>query len=232
LDRIVSVAQAPRMLGVAFLLLPYAALLVGLDVAARYGELTDQHLPVQFFLSQDGSFGEYFEYALMLAMACLLLAMGVDQRKPFFVGFAFLFVVLTADNALQIHEALGAQLAPLLPEFSIIAAHHIGEILVFAAIAAIWAFAVFASLLAADPESLRDAAILSSLVFAIAVFGVVFDAFTAMEGHSQAAIQIFAFLEDGGEFVMIMVSFFIICGMFERDKALGLDLEVVSPIKA
>ena len=51
-----EICRAPALRIAALLVLPYAGVLVGLDVAARYGELTGAHLPYQFFLSQDLGF--------------------------------------------------------------------------------------------------------------------------------------------------------------------------------
>ena len=100
-----DLVQSPAFRHAALLILPYAGLLVGLDIASRYGELTGALLPRDFMLSQDRSLGEYLEYGLMTAMAIMLLRMWRRDGSPLYLVNAILFVVLTLDNALEIHEA-------------------------------------------------------------------------------------------------------------------------------
>ena len=75
-----------------FCIIPYACVLVGLDVAAHYGDATGAALPVQFFMSQDGSFAEFLEYALTAASAVLLFVLWLRSRALVYLTRAILFV--------------------------------------------------------------------------------------------------------------------------------------------
>ena len=217
-DRARYALTSPGVRIVVFFLFPYAALLVGLDVAARYGEVTDQHLPVEFFLSQDRSFGEYLEYALMLSMAAMLLISGSRHSRKVYTIFGTLFLVLSADNALELHEQLGDLFAVLMPATPGLAPHHVAESVVFACVGSILAAGLAIGFLDADATSLIDAAILTTLVAVIAFFGVAVDALTAMDNNTLAETQVLAFIEDGGEFATIIVTFLTVIGIFERER--------------
>ena len=54
---------------------PWAGVIVGMDMAAHYGDATGAALPVELFISQDHSFGEYLEYALTASSAAMLFIM-------------------------------------------------------------------------------------------------------------------------------------------------------------
>lgn len=218
LERLWFIICAPSVRLAAFFLFPYAALLVGLDVAARYGELTGQYLPVQFFLSQDRSFGEFLEYAVMLSMAVMLFAVGARGGHRIYVIFGALFLFLTADNALEVHENAGAALAFLFPQGLVLEPHHIAEGLIFAGIGIGLILSAVFGLREADAKTRYDAMIMLGLIGAVAFFGVVVDVLTSLGGQSNTSIQILAFVEDGGEFAMILISFLAILGMYERER--------------
>ena len=210
----------------ALLILPYAGVLVGLDVAARYGEVTGAYLPAQFMLSQDLSFGEYLEYALMLATAALLFLLWRGEKaSPVYLVFAVLFVVLTADNAFEVHEKFGFWIAPLMPQGLPIEPHHLGEPVLFALIGLLWLAGMTHALRASRPRATVHALILTGCIGATAFFGIVVDEIVVFGAHTEAMTQIQAFVEDGGEFAMIILTFLLTTAIFEierrRARALG-----------
>jgi len=206
---------APSFRTAALLVLPYAGLLVGMDIATRYGELTNALLPRPFLLSQDQSLGEYLEYSLMSAMAVMLFLMWRRDRSSIYLVNALLFFVLTLDNAFELHEKFGFWIAPLLPHNLPIAAHHIGEPLMFAIIGIVWATGLALSLRASRVDPVLNSLVLVGCIAATAFFGIFVDAVVSYGPHSGAMIETEAFIEDGGEFAMIILAFLLTVSMFD-----------------
>ena len=206
---------APAFRNAALLILPYACLLVGMDIATRYGELTDALLPRPFLLSQDQSLGEYLEYSLMSAMAIMLLLMWLRERASIYLVNALLFIVLTFDNALEVHEKFGFWIAPVLPQDMPIAAHHLGEPVMFALIGIVWAAGLALSLRASRIDPVLNSLVLVGCIAATAFFGIFVDAVVSYGPHSDVMIETEAFIEDGGEFAMIILAFMLTVSMFD-----------------
>jgi hypothetical protein len=209
---------APALRIAALLILPYAGVLVGLDVAARYGAVTGAALPAQFFLSQDLSFGEFLEYGLMLAMAAMLFLMWRRDRSPIYLVNALLFAVLTADNALELHEKFGFWVAPWMPQNLPIEPHHLGEPVLFAGIGAVWLAGLGLSLDASRARSLVNSLLLIGCIGATAFFGIFVDEVVVFGEHTEASTQVQAFIEDGGEFAMIVLAFLLTVAMFDTER--------------
>lgn len=210
---------AARALYVAALLvLPFAGVLVGLDVAARYGEITGAYLPYQFFLSQDQGFGEYLEYALMTAMAAMLLLLWRRDGSPIYLVNAVLFLVLAADNALEVHEKFGFAVARWMPQTLPIEPHHLGEPLLFAIIGGAWLVGLALSLKASRIRPVINSLLIAACVGGTAVFGIMVDEMVVYGPHTPAMTQVEAFIEDGGEFGMIVIAFLLTVAIFEVER--------------
>lgn len=212
---------ASRAWGKAMLfLMPYIGVLVGLDVAAHYGEITGAHLPAQFFLSQDHGFGECLEYAFTAAVAGMLFVLWRRAGGTAYLANAVLFVWLTADNAIEFHEGFGHWIAPSLPvpAGSPVAANDVGETLMFAGIGVLWLVGLWSSLRSARPRPAIYALMLATCIAAAAFFGVVVDMIVVWGEHTLALTEIETWLEDGGEFAMICASFFLMVGIYDVEK--------------
>lgn len=204
----------------AFFLLPYVGLLVGLDIAAHYGEITDAHLPAQFFLSQDHGFGEFLEYAFTASIAVMLFLLWRRTGAIAYLANAVLFAWLTADNAIEFHETFGHWIAPVLPvpAGSPVRANDVGEALMFGAVGALWIGGLWGSLRSARARPAIHALILAGCIVGAAFFGVVVDMAVVWGEHTRAAREIETWLEDGGEFAMICLSFFLAVAIFDSEK--------------
>jgi hypothetical protein len=217
-----EVALAPALRTAALLILPYAGVCIGLDVASRYGDVTGQALPVQFFLSQDHGFGEYLEYSLLLAVAAMLFLMWRRDRSPIYLVNAVLFVYLAADDAFEFHEQFGFWIAPalarILPANLPMAPHYFGEPLLFLGVCLAWLVALGFALRSSKPRPVVNSLILMGCIFMMAFFGIIVDAATDWGPHTVARTDIDAFVEDGGEFVMIIVSFLCTTAMYDIEK--------------
>lgn len=206
---------------VAFFLLPYAGVIAGMDVAAHYGSVTDALLPAQMYISKDEGFGEYLEYSLTAAAAVMLVLLWLRTRAGIYLVNALLFIYLTADNSLQFHEQFGHWIAPSMPQATPLPANDLGEMLLFALIGAAWLCSLLAALIRAELRPAAYALILAGGIAGAAFFGVVADAVTSWGNKSDYLITFEAWLEDGGEFVMIIATFLACCAIFDIERRRG-----------
>lgn len=211
-------AASPAWRHVAFFLLPYAGIVAGMDAAAHYGAVTGAPLPVQMFISQDGSFGEWIEYVSTSAVAVMLLVLWRRTRAGIYLVNALLFVYLTADNALQFHERFGHWVAPSLPHDMPLRANDLGEMVLFAVIGLAWIAALLTALRTARLRPAIHALILAGGVAGAAFFGVAADALTAWGDKSAGLIEFEAWLEDGGEFAMIVLTMLACTALFDVER--------------
>ncbi len=208
----------PAWRRIAFFLLPFAGVLVGLDAAAHYGELTDAPLPAQFFLSKDGGFGEFLEYSLTAATAVMLLLLWRRSRAGIHFVNSVLFVYLTADNSLEFHEHFGLWIASSMPQGLPLAPNDIGEMLLFATIGGAWFGALLLALRNAELRASAYSLILAAGIAGAACFGVIADAVTSWGSKSDFWIVLEAWIEDGGEFAMILLTFLAACAIFDIER--------------
>ncbi|MGX7896462.1 hypothetical protein [Tsuneonella sp. HG222] len=218
-----EILAAPALVRAALLILPYAGVLVGLDVASRYGDVTGQGLPAQFFLSQDWSFGECLEYALMAAVATMLFLMWRRDRSPILLVNALLFAYLATDNALEWHEQFGFWIAPalgaVLPSDLPMDVNYFGEPLLFGFVGVVWLTGLALSLRQSRPRPILQSLLIVGCIAGAAFFGIVVDAMTDWGPHTLLRTDTEAFIEDGGEFGMIILAFLLTTAMFDTDHA-------------
>jgi hypothetical protein len=199
---------------------PWAGVIVGMDLAAHYGDATGAALPVQLFISQDHSFGEYLEYSLTSSCAVMLFVMWRRLGGFAYLANAAMMVWLTIDNALEFHEAFGHWVAPFIPDpaNSPVHANDIGEMLFFAGVGGIWLAGLASALLSARPKAAVHSLYIAAGIFGAAVFGVLVDMFTSWGTHSIAQTDFRAWLEDGGEFAFINFTFLMVIAFFDAEK--------------
>lgn len=215
-----ELASVPSIRTAALFLLPYAGVLIGLDVAARYGELTGADLPRQFFLSYDRGFGEWFEYSLTTAVAVMLYVMWRRERIALYLANAVLFLWLTLDNALEFHERFGHALENLLPTMELpFAVHDIGEALSMIVIGGFWLAALWRCVQGAQLRPAIYALLLAGCIAGAAFFGIAVDIMTAWDGDATALLEAETFVEDAGEFAMICLAFLAMVGIYDLEKA-------------
>lgn len=215
-----EIARARSLRTAALFLLPYAGVLLGLDVAAHYGELTEAHMPVQFFLSSDGGFGEWLEYSLTFAIAVMLSAMWLWEGASVYLANAVLFAWLTLDNSLEIHERFGhafdAWFGKSVEGWPLpVAPNDIGEASLFVVIGFSWFVALCLSLRNARLRPAIESMILAGCVAGAAFFGVIVDLMVVWGKHTPFMLEFETFIEDGGEFGMICVTFLIAVALFD-----------------
>ena len=215
-----EVLASPAVRKAMFWLWPYVGVIVGLDVAAHYGDATGAALPVQFFISQDHSFGEFFEYSLTSACAVMLFLMWRRLGGMAYFANAAMMAWLTIDNAMEFHEAFGHWIAPALPvpASSPVHANDVGEMLFFAMIGAIWLAGLASALLSSRPKAAVHSLYIAGGIACAAVFGVLVDMMVTWGPHTLAQTDFQAWLEDGGEFAFINLTFLMVVAFFDAEK--------------
>ncbi len=207
-----------RALHIALMcVVPYACVLVGLDVAAHYGDATGAALPTQFFMSQDGSFAEFLEYSLTAASAVMLFVLWLRTRAMVYLTSAVLFVWMTLDNWGEVHEQLGFSFAADMPIFAWVPVHsnHLAETLVFGVIGLVWLAGMAVALRQADRRAAIHGVLIAMCIAGAAVFGVAVDMVTSWGEHTPGVLNLLAFIEDEGEFTMIVIMFALSVGIFD-----------------
>ncbi len=208
--------HTPALLHAGLVILPYAGVLMGLNVAAHYGAVTEAPLPVQFFLASDEGFGEWLEYALTFTIGAMLCLLWMRERHWAYLANAALFFWLTLDNKLQLHEIAGKWLGPWLEgRLPIpVEANHIGESLLFLAVGLVWGFGPWLSVRAAQFRPAFYSLLLAGCVAATAFFGVFVDLLVVWGERDPVQLGIVTFIEDGGEFSMILLTVFVMIAIW------------------
>ena len=214
---------APALPYVALLILPYAGLLLGLDIAAHYGALTHAPLPVEFYLSSDGGFGEWLEYALTGSIAVMLLLLWWRERDTAYLANSMLFAWLMIDNSAEIHERTGHWLAPWIENWNVlpVGANDIGEAALFLLIGLLWLGGLAASIRRARLRPMLHSLLLAGCVAGTALFGVIVDMMVVWGQQSATLHETETFIEDAGEFAMIILAFLIVAAIFDIERRRG-----------
>ncbi len=199
---------------------PWAGVIAGMDVAAHYGDATGAALPAQLFISQDRSFGEFLEYALTLSCAGMLFIMWRRLGAAAYLANAVMMVWLTIDNAAEFHEGFGHWISPMLPvpSGSPVQANDIGEMMFFAAVGGIWLAGLANALLSARPRAAVHSLYIAAGIASAAVFGVFVDMLVTWGPHTVAQTDFQAWLEDGGEFAFINLTFLLVVAFYDSEK--------------
>jgi hypothetical protein len=165
-----------------------------------------------YALDVDRSYSEVFQYIKFFWVGLLLAAVGWLVRAAVYGGWALLFVYLICDDALQVHERVGAWAVTMFPIPSALGlrAQDFGELAVSAS-AGLVLLAVIASLYPLSNTHAKNASKdLTLLMIVLVFFGVVFDLLhIAMDG--PVAGVLFGVMEDGGE--MIAASLMVAYGV-------------------
>lgn len=199
---------------------PYAGVIVGLDVAAHYGDATGAALPAQFFISQDHSFGEFFEYSLTASCAVMLFILWRRLGATAYLANAAMMVWLTLDNVMEFHEAFGHWAAPAIPMpvASPVAANDVGEMLFFALVGGFWLIGLASALFGAQVQAAARSLYIAAGIGCAAVFGVFVDMAVTWGPHTVAMLDFQTWLEDGGEFAFLNLTFLVVVAFFHAER--------------
>lgn len=165
-----------------------------------------------FSLEKDRGYSEIFQYVKEYWSALLLGLLAVRGHSFLYLIWSVLFFYLLLDDAVQIHEHLGALISS---KFSFHAMFHLravdfGELAVSAVAGLLFLIAIAINYRLGDRLSQKVSKYLIILLFALAFFGVAADMFHVLLS-SPFLDPILILVEDGGELVVMSL---IVCFVF------------------
>jgi hypothetical protein len=93
--------------------------------------------------------------------------------------------------------------------------HHLAESLVFGLVGLLWLAGMAVALRQADTRAAVYGTLIALCIAGAAVFGIVVDLVTSWGEHGPAVLNLLAFIEDEGEFAMILVMFALCVGIYD-----------------
>lgn len=189
-----------------FLLLLLAADLayIVLHLLLRLTPLLDNPL---LALTRDRGYPEFYQYVKVFWIILLLVMTGVTTRTAGYAAWVLLFVYLLLDDALQLHENLGVQLAASFGFVPLVGlrTQDLGELAVSAVSGTLLLGLISGSYLrGADPFRQASRRLLL-LVLVVVFFGVFVDMLHMMLNTGPTMDLVFEVIEDGGELVAMSV---------------------------
>lgn len=175
----------------------------------------------EWSVERDRGIPELFGYALLAVAVVGLVVLGRRRTRPVLHAWAATFGLILLDDQMMVHERGGRVLVRLLgspTEILGVRAQDVGELVVWAGIAALPLLAVVVLHRLSDLPTRRVSAALGVLLGGLVLFGVVFDQLHSMflDGLPVAG-PIAGALEDGGELaVMAVLAAFVIGLLRER----------------
>lgn len=172
-----------------------------MGIATAYGEFHGADLPGRLLVSHDGGYGERFEYLLTGIAGMIMLFVGWKTHVRAYLALAVLFGLLTADNALSLHENFGAWSAPIIKQAGITDnAQHYGEFAFMLCFGLFMLGVILAAEKSSDEQHRNRVLLMIMLVTCAAGFGVGMDMIdTILLTPGTAAVAISIFVEDAGE---------------------------------
>jgi hypothetical protein len=157
-------------------------------------------------LEADGGPAEIYQYVKEFwIIVCMVLAF-VSTRRAVYASWAFVFLFLLVDDAGKLHENVGAWLGQRygLPAVFGLRPDDMGELLFAGAVGLSTIAVVGVAVRRGTEQCRRISRDLFSLIFVLALFGVVVDMLhvVAYLGESLLA-QVLLVLEDGGEMIVM-----------------------------
>ena len=160
-----------------------------------------------FSIEAEQGYAEWFEYLMLAFIVINVARLAFTCRRPVYVAFLFIFVYALADNALAIHERLGAFLVDRLalpPAFGL-RGQDLGELATWALFGVpLLGFLCFA-LWRTEGRHRSVGLTLTGWFFVFAFFGGAVDMMHSLIRHQGAWERIAGFVEDGGEMAVIAV---------------------------
>ena len=160
-----------------------------------------------FVLGKDLGLAESYQYVKEYWII-LILAMMAWQRKKFvFAAWSMLFLFFLFDDMLQLHERAGHILVgyfDFVPAIGI-RAQDFGELTFTGVVASVFLLIIAVAYWRSDRESRQLSHHFIVLIIALVIFGVVFDMVQILFIDNHFWFDVFGFIEDGGEMLVMSV---------------------------
>jgi hypothetical protein len=133
-------------------------------------------------------------------------------KRPVYLAFVAIFVFVLLDDALELHERFGAQIATALEfrSFGGLRARDPAEVLVWIVVGIPLLGAAALAMARAPKEDRRNGVLLTGGLALLALFAVVADmAHEVLRNAFRGANDLFTLIEDGGE----QITLSLLCGL-------------------
>lgn len=177
-----------------------------------------------FAIDKDLGLGEAFQYAKELWIVLLLLWLVFKYGKKAFLSWSLLFTYLLLDDSLQFHERVGGLIPswlgipPLTFLVARLRAKDLGEIAFSLFFGLLFAFLIWWSYRSSPADIQIIFKNLLWMLAALVFLGIVLDGLDRLIGPKL--LKELAYLtEDGGEMVIMSVTFWYVYVLTEREKA-------------
>lgn len=157
----------------------------------------------------DRSYAELFQYLKEIWLVLLLVVTAWRSGMKGYLAWALVFVYMLLDDALMVHEKLGAAVAQSMSMHGVMGLRpqDMGELLVTCSFGLLLLIPLSVCMWRSPPAFYRASLHLMLLVLCIASFGVAVDMVHVMVGKQTILYPILGMLEDGGE--MIVMTFVV-----------------------
>jgi hypothetical protein len=165
-------------------------------------------------LGLDGGYPEIFGYAQVTAAAALLVLVHHRRPEPVYLAWSLVLLALLADDALTIHERVGAAVAPAIPISLGPRPQDGGELAVWAGMGAVLLAVIVVAWRRSDRAARGDSGRMLLLVALLGFFGFGVD-WLHLSLSGQGA-EIAGIVEDGGELMTISAILSYVLALFLR----------------
>lgn len=199
----------PGALLLLFLLLSVDCAFIVIHVATRIERnLLDATLQLNYDLlsiTTDGGYPELYQYVKYFWVILLTLYLARVARAPHYVAWTVLFAYFLCDDALSIHERVGAVIGkglPFVPPLNL-RVEDVGELAVTAMVGGLLLPLLLWSYRSGSDQFKKITQDLVLLVLAFVFFGVVVDVAHQSIKLGWVVEFIMGIIEDGGEMVVL-----------------------------
>lgn len=179
-------------------------------------------------LERDRGYSELFNYAKLLAIAVTMLLAWRASRQRAFAAWAATFTAMGLDDAFQLHEGVGLQIAAWfdIPRAFSLRGRDYGELAFWAMVAVPLLVVLVATYSPSGDGVRRISRVLAALSGALVFFAVGVDMVHITLGGAAASVAIV--VEDGGELLVTSIILALVVAVKRGpDRALWNDEGVV-----
>ncbi|HEX2250229.1 MAG TPA: hypothetical protein VHH32_07750 [Gemmatimonadales bacterium] len=164
-------------------------------------------LSSHWHLGKDGSYSELLGYLKLAVIVAAMALISMRRRRPVYSALALLFAVALLDDAMQLHERMGAALAGTLA----LQSSTLGELLAWMIFGVFLSIVVRAGFVRSPQhEDRRNAILLLGAFGVLLVFAVVADVAHVVVLHEfryRTVDALLTVMEDGGEQITLTLIF-------------------------
>lgn len=180
-----------------------------------YASIYNERIPIlawRWHIDYDRSYSEIFGYMKMIFIALILITIASRKARLMYSALVVIFIAAFLDDSLELHERLGASLAPMLmsPRFADLRPTDLGELLFLAGAGALLSGLTVIGLAKAAGRDRANGFLLLGALAVLMVFVVGLDVIHVMVQYAfRGANLLFSSIEEGGQ----QITLSLICGL-------------------